>query len=219
MFKLFKELQDEANLPQEARLKMVKFYDKSTISAIILDNMRHKGYNTAFRMDAISIEFAELAVKQLAKFHALSYVLKERRPQYYKRKIKTIAQPFSFNEDMKELAVRMCRLAMNNLDEESRAKFKAFVSNFMERYAKCLCSESQWDVLCHGDFRPSNLLMKEEVSHDYYFKCNDMIKFVRHEVSYLDCTCFVVAKIDHLSHYDIDALHCVACFGFDSHSR
>lgn len=131
--------------------------------------MMKKGYTTTFRMDEMSLEYAELAVKELAKFHALSHVLKYRKPQYYERKIKTVTQPFSFNKDMRVLAGNMCRLAMNYLDEESRRKIEAFIPVFMEKYERILCSKSRWDVLCHGDFRPSNILMKKEVSFTYVY--------------------------------------------------
>lgn len=85
----------------------------------------------------MSLEYAELAVKELTKLHGLSYVLENRRPKYYERKIKTISQPNSFNDDMMVFIENMCRIATNNLEnKESQRKFEGFVPNFMKEFEK-----------------------------------------------------------------------------------
>lgn len=158
------KLQNEVSIPIEERYKFVKSYNDSNPSVIILENMIKKDFKTNFRMDVITLQYAEIAIAELAKFHALSFVLESKRSKYYDRKIKTIKLTFSFDEDWNAFVQNMCQIALNYLDADVRRKLENFIPNFNKKYRKYLEGRKARLCLRHGDYRPNNILIKETVS-------------------------------------------------------
>ncbi|KAJ8713721.1 hypothetical protein PYW07_014091 [Mythimna separata] len=158
---IFSKLQNEVKIPTEEKYKFVKSYGESNPNVIILENMSKKDFKTNFRKDVITLQYAEMAIAELAKFHALSFILETKRPKYFERKIKTIKATFSFDEDWDGFVQNMCQITLNYLDEDSRRKLEDFIPSFNEKYRKYL--EGNVGRLClrHGDFRPNNILVKE----------------------------------------------------------
>lgn len=164
LFKLFTELQETANVPDGERFKTIKCYPSGP-EAIMLDNFTRKGFTTPYRMDAISFQFAELAIEQLAKFHGLSFVLQELKPDYYNQKLKKLDQAFKFCEDFDTFYTNMFNLMTSNVSEARKKKLDPLLAGFLKKLPKYLTDkELIGSVVCHGDFRPNNILMKESVS-------------------------------------------------------
>lgn len=161
---IYTDLQNEVNLPNEEKYKFVKSYAESNPNVIILENMSKIDFKTNFCMDIITLQYAEMAITELAKFHALSFVLESKRPKYYERKIKTIKATFSFDEDWDGFVQNMCQITLNYLDEDIRRKLEDFISTFNEKYRKYLEGRTARLCLRHGDYRPNNILVKENVS-------------------------------------------------------
>lgn len=161
---IYKELQDEVHLPEDQRFKIIKSYSESTPNVIIMENMAIKGYKSSFSMDGTTLEFVKLAVKEIAKFHALSFVLEVKRPEYFESKIKHLKSSLKLNDDYKGYVKNMSELTKTVLDGENREKFEKFCPKFMEKILKCFTTKCGRDVLCHGDYRPHNILQKEIVS-------------------------------------------------------
>lgn len=162
--KIYTELQNEVHIPAEERYKFVKSHDESNPNVILLENMNKKDFITIFRMDVITLQYAEKAVAQLAKFHAMSFVLESKRPKYFERKIKTIKSTFSFDDDWDGFVQNMCQITLNYLDNDCRRKLEDFIPSFNEKYRKYLGDKSVRLCLRHGDYRPNNILVKETVS-------------------------------------------------------
>ncbi|CAH0398915.1 unnamed protein product [Chilo suppressalis] len=161
--KIYDELQDEANIPVDERLRMVKSYNESNFEAIILENLIKKGYTTPHRLEPISLQFAEMSVKQLAKFHALSFVLKCKKPEYYEKKIKPFTYPVEVCTEWEDYVVNACTAAANCLDDDLKVRLEKFKEKIVQVYRNYYGSPSDKSTcLCHGDFRANNILMKEE---------------------------------------------------------
>ncbi|XP_075979133.1 uncharacterized protein LOC142978539 [Anticarsia gemmatalis] len=159
--RIYMELQNDANVPFKERFKTVKIYNESTPEVIVLENMLKKGYRTNYRKDCMSLDDAEVTVKALAKFHALSFVLEAKRPMYFERKIKCLKTGVACNEDWRDFLMKRCEITLNYLKSESRRRFEAFIPKIYERFIELLTSKCSKKVLCHGDFRPNNILMKK----------------------------------------------------------
>ncbi|XP_026327887.1 uncharacterized protein LOC113236111 [Hyposmocoma kahamanoa] len=190
MFKIFAELQETIKVPDRERFKTVKCYPSGP-EAIMLDNLAKKGFTTPYRMDGISLQFAELAIKELAKFHGLSFVLQELKPDYYKQKLMVLDQPFKFCEDWKTFYTNMLNQMSSNLGDARKKKLELLFPDFIKKLPKYLTDkEPVGSVVCHGDYRPNNMLMKESngvvteiIPVDYqtiYYGCpiNDFIYFI-----------------------------------------
>ncbi|XP_034831392.1 uncharacterized protein [Maniola hyperantus] len=162
LWQIYEELQDKAKIPLEERFKMVKSYDETNSKVIILDNLTKKGYKTMPRLDVMSIEFAELSIKQLAKFHGLSFVLQNRNPEYFETKIKTIKQSFVYDDYWNDLAKKMCDTSTTRMDDATKNKIAKFFPISLEKYPKYMNGlNSKIKCLVHGDYKMNNVLLKE----------------------------------------------------------
>ncbi|RVE47387.1 hypothetical protein evm_007986 [Chilo suppressalis] len=160
---IYDELQDEVNIPVDERLRKAKSYNESNSEAIILENLSKKGYTTPNRLEPISLQFAEMSIKQLAKFHALSFVLKCKRPEYYEMKVKPFIYPVKVNKEWEDYVVTACATAANCLDSDLKVRLENFKENIVQVYKNFVSYPADKSTcLCHGDFRANNILMKEE---------------------------------------------------------
>ncbi|KAJ8715886.1 hypothetical protein PYW08_013171 [Mythimna loreyi] len=175
---IYSKLQNEVKVPIEEKYKFVESYEESNPNVIILENMSKKDFKTNFRKDVITLQYAEMAIAEMAKFHALSFILETKQPKYFERKIKTIKATFSFDEDWDGFVQNMCQFTLNYLDEDSQRKLEDFIPSFTEKYRKY--SEGSMGKRClrHGDYRPNNILVKENngvvsemITIDYQLIC------------------------------------------------
>ncbi|CAG4946481.1 unnamed protein product [Parnassius apollo] len=112
------ELQIEAEVPLHERFRVVQSYSESSTEAIILKNVAKEGFATFYRMDVMPLKFAELAVQQLARFHGLSFVIQQKRPEYFERKIKTLKQSLKLNDDFRAFCRTFFNYSVEGLDSE-----------------------------------------------------------------------------------------------------
>lgn len=173
--RIFTELQDEANVPVNERFKIAESYEECNPKSIILENLVKKGFKTYYRMDTISISYAKLCIQELAKFHALSMVIQEKRPQYFNEKIITMKQPFCFKEDWNGFVQNMYNYSISCLDPEVKKKVEKKILERVEDYPKYLNDTSGVCTICHGDYKLNNVMAKEVVSlnnstysHEFY---------------------------------------------------
>ncbi|XP_038206214.1 uncharacterized protein LOC119828185 [Zerene cesonia] len=159
---LYKKMQTDANIETHEMLKTVKCYDESSTDAIILENLKVKGFNVLFRMDVMSLKFAEAAIKELAKFHALSFVVQKKIPDYFNSKLKAFKPVLQFNEYFEQFTSKSVKLAIERLDEPVKEKITNNYSDLFSKFAQ-YTSDTNLSVncLCHGDFRANNILMRE----------------------------------------------------------
>jgi hypothetical protein len=171
--KIYNQLQEDANIPEAERFQIVKTYIDSNSEVTILDNLTKKGYTTCDRPDVISVDFAEMSIKQLAKFHALSFVLKNNMPDFFQSRIKAMKSLFSIQSEFKGLLEKLFNESLTFLDSESRSKIENYLPVMLDSYIKFVNRGADEAVcLCHGDFRPNNVMLIEKVSRNeflFYF--------------------------------------------------
>ncbi|GBP69997.1 hypothetical protein EVAR_39580_1 [Eumeta japonica] len=164
---LFDGLQNEAGIPDGEKFKFVKAYggsQKSNEELLILENMTRKGYTTSDRMKCVSEHFVECAITTLAKFHALSYVMKQLKCNEFRNitdnTLSTTAIKFNTDawiqviKNMEE-TVKSC---VSTPDMVTR--LNAFVKRMLEVFPDYHLPDER-SVICHGDYRPNNMLVKE----------------------------------------------------------
>lgn len=163
--KLFSVIQDEATVPQEERYKFVKAYEETNNNTIILENLSSKGFRTYEKMEDISITYAQLAVKEIAKFHALNFVVENKMPEYFSNKMKVLKNLFVFEDDFKGLMRNVCAHVASLYDNDVKKRIEKFCLKLIEKLPK-YCND-QTTVRCtliHGDFKKNNLLVRTQVS-------------------------------------------------------
>lgn len=90
LIKQIYDLQDKENVPIDDRFKAAAVFDECNDETFILENLTSRVFKTYFRKDVFNLQFAELAVKALARLHGLSLAMQKKRPDYFGNKIKTM---------------------------------------------------------------------------------------------------------------------------------
>ncbi|XP_013188551.2 uncharacterized protein LOC106133389 [Amyelois transitella] len=134
LLKIYDKLQTDAKVPHKERFKIVKSYEESSSEFIILENMNKNGYSTLNRLEPISYDFARLSVEQMAKFHALSFVLQREQPEYYDRKIKCQKHCFTFDDEWNKFIENFIQISMQCLDDEMKHKVEKIIPVVLKKY-------------------------------------------------------------------------------------
>ncbi|KAJ8715890.1 hypothetical protein PYW08_013175 [Mythimna loreyi] len=158
--KLFEELQEKAKVPIDERFRMVKMYDESNTEVIIMENVSKKGFVSGHKTNVVSLEFAEIAITELAKFHALSFVIKDTLPDFFETKIKTRKTPYNVGKQFCDFKQSLIKILMNNIDEDMKARVEKLCERLPEEFARHFNDETVKRCLIHADYKPDNILTK-----------------------------------------------------------
>ncbi|KAM3958583.1 uncharacterized protein ACR2FA_007422 [Aphomia sociella] len=155
------KLQVDAEVPLHERYNAPKCYNARNSEFLILEDLEKKGYTTPNRIDSISKDFARLSIQQLAKFHALSFVLQKRRPEYFDAKLKTLKIPYDFNDEWESFVNNFAGIVITEMEDDNniKNKIKKFVPKITKIVSGCM-GDTTVRCICHGDYKPNNLLMK-----------------------------------------------------------
>ncbi|KAJ2951414.1 hypothetical protein O0L34_g13558 [Tuta absoluta] len=158
---VYEELQNEAGVAPSDRFTIIKSYGECNSEVTILENVAVKGYKTCHRTYTMDLKVAEMALKELAKFHALSFVLKANRPEYYKKNIKGFKHAFVFNKEFERIVSNIAKICAKHVKDGTREKLEQFLKNYGSKWRNYqLDQKSTVCCLCHGDFRLNNILIK-----------------------------------------------------------
>ncbi|XP_063827836.1 uncharacterized protein LOC135077225 [Ostrinia nubilalis] len=163
LFKFFEKIEDKYNIPKEERLKIVKGYSETNEEVIILEDVSHLGYKTLDRFDVMSIKFAELAIEQLAKLHAMSFIIRNENPKYFEENVKTMSSLYQLDNFEFEVFLRKCfNKAKETLDEDAKIKLDNFFPKMLKKYSTYfVISPDEAVCVTHTDYRTNNVLVKE----------------------------------------------------------
>ncbi|XP_028175283.1 uncharacterized protein LOC114363684 [Ostrinia furnacalis] len=191
VFNYFEKIEDKYNIPVEERLNTVKGYSETNDEVIILEDVSCKGYKTGDRFKVVSLKFAELSIKELAKFHAMSFIIRNENPKYFENNMKSLRSLFKINEQLKTHLRRTFDKAKETLDETAKLKLEKIVPKMIDTFHKYIVVEPE-EAICitHTDYRPDNILVKEidgeavkVIPVDYQIACfgcpvNDFLYFI-----------------------------------------
>lgn len=165
--RILTKLQDEAKIPPRERYNFVKCYEESNIEFIIMENVAKKGYAICERFNIATLEFAKKCIENLAKFHALSFVLQAKMPEYFKDKIEKLEHPFRIDEKCETFLTNNYNACLDYLDDSAKIRFKNFLgaaSDLLERFKNYTFEPNSTLCFCHGDYKSSNVMKRECVS-------------------------------------------------------
>ncbi|CAB3220334.1 unnamed protein product [Arctia plantaginis] len=158
---IFKLLQDEENIPFNERFKMPYSFQECNPKSIILEHLGKKGFKLYNRMEIVPLQYAERCTEELAKFHALSFVIQEKRPEYFKNHVLTKKQPYNFGEEWYAFVENIATYSINCLTPEVKEKVKKKLLQKAANYPKYMTDTSTVRTLCHGDYKLNNIMAKE----------------------------------------------------------
>ncbi|XP_026755823.3 uncharacterized oxidoreductase dhs-27-like [Galleria mellonella] len=162
----YESIQNDHQVPAAERLRIPKFYGYNPTvyeETIVLENLAAKGFTTYDRFKSINWEYASKSVTSMAKFHALSIVYSEEYPEEYKR----VLDMMKFQVDAISIFIReglkkYQNIAIAAASENNKSKLK----NYLESKVSLdvivnFYKPGRLHILCHGDYRPSNLMHRE----------------------------------------------------------
>ncbi|CAH0589909.1 unnamed protein product [Chrysodeixis includens] len=163
---VFEKIQDKYNVSPEHRYVFPKFFGAQSTygkESVVMEDLTEGGYSTYSRFKCLDFEHAAAAVECLARFHALSFAFQHEDPEGFAKvaeKVKHVKQPAT--PDMKSTFMKMVASAVEATRNEHKEKMlKFFDEMYLDEFDKFRRPLST-TVLCHGDYRASNMLFKRQ---------------------------------------------------------
>lgn len=137
---------------------------------IILEDLRVKGFVMHPKEESAPADHAHLVIENLAKLHAISFAIKDQRPDIYEelRKVDDILTVFYKSTNLVKLWVCGLDRAIATLRNERHVEIiKEVKKNFVEYFIECVKPPifEPFGVIGHGDCWKNNMLFQY---HDQY---------------------------------------------------
>ncbi|KAK4884221.1 hypothetical protein RN001_000492 [Aquatica leii] len=194
LFREFRLIQQEKNITDP--FKSYPEYFTSSLQncgeSIVLQDLKAYGYKHWNRENPTDFNHAVLLMKEYGRFHALSFAIRDQKPQLFEDIIENTRLSWFHNLNQKvihDLSKDRVEQALNTLnpieDKLVYDKFKQFSENMFEVLLECIdvTSASQYDVVNHVDCSLSNFMFKYEDQEDPHKPTS--ICFLDWQLSYL----------------------------------
>lgn len=167
LVKVYEKIQDKNQLSPEHRFEFPRFFGGQSVEGeetVVLEDLTAKGFDSFSRFKSIDWEHAACAVEYLARFHALSFAYQKEDPDNFARdaeQVKTRRRDEAVSSSFTETWKRMVSSAINVAKEEHKERLAKLLEadNGRDEFHKFKTPLST-TVLCHGDFRISNMLFR-----------------------------------------------------------
>uniref|UniRef100_A0A2H1VB90 SFRICE_008175 n=1 Tax=Spodoptera frugiperda TaxID=7108 RepID=A0A2H1VB90_SPOFR len=163
--KIYRNIEDQCGIPDGLKLNVSKYYGSITElneEAMVLQDLVAAGYEAYDRFKSIDWPYAQAATRELAKLHACAWAYGKQDPEGFDDVTKNLVFDVKMEEsETVNYGTKMIEKAFHTLNiEEYKVKlvkfFEAFEQNSYEEFQK----SSRRQTLCHGDYKPSNLMHK-----------------------------------------------------------
>lgn len=131
--------------------------------AIVMQDMCFEGYQPFVNCIFIDNCQMRVALESLARFHACSFILKERDMNTYTEAIK-VCEPITSKSQKRNLRLMKRRLdqALENFEATSYEPVLLNLSENLVKFVEAI-SKTRYTCICHGELWKENILFKYEV--------------------------------------------------------
>ncbi|XP_055376447.1 uncharacterized protein LOC129608768 [Condylostylus longicornis] len=139
--------------------------DKNAI--LILENLVSLGYKVADRLESFDYKHTIIALRDLAKFHALPMSLRILKPKIFKENIMPYLRRFditkNFGKDLNDKLIKNAKKDIESLKDFSSEAFMKKVDYFIDNSCKYMantneCEDSLFTTIAHYDFWVNNMM-------------------------------------------------------------
>lgn len=140
--------------------------EESEMYILIMEDLRVKNFEMWPKEKMISLDHELLVLRELAKFHALSFAMKDQRPaefDEFKQQLKDVSYEIVIGGSLKSFIHQSVERLENALE---RPEHKQLVQNFQKRYLQVMeeflvgPSSTEFAVIRHGDCWNNNFLFQ-----------------------------------------------------------
>lgn len=187
LFPTFVNFQKERGLTEsESFISFPKCYlavmnEENEEYLIIMDDLRTKGYSMWPKNKPISLAHCKLVVQELAKFHAVSYALKDQKPEVFEefKQINDIYRQFYDSPYALDFMKKLYNKLIDSLKSEEYKVILATARDNFLQYLKDVLDEEvneELGILTHGDIWNNNIIYHYQngVGHERQVKCSQI---------------------------------------------
>ncbi|XP_063825607.1 uncharacterized protein LOC135075178 [Ostrinia nubilalis] len=166
-----------------------------------------QGYKVHDRFQKLSLDHVSLAVKNLAKLHALSFVLEKSQPEKFEeiKKACYFDVQYADVELMPKSLFSYYEVSVNVVkDASAKKKLQDNISNVLRILHKCAMPDTKYSTICHGDCWNNNILYKYQKSRPVDVMFIDC-QLLRYASPVTDISYYLYMTTDHefrLKYYD-----------------
>lgn len=170
----YRELEREVGLKEDELIDILPKYYQSRLSlspdvdfddnaVILMENLKMRGYYTNNRVTGCDHEHSKIAIRAMARFHALGMATKFKRPEYFKvlkersKCLNLKSEGFeNMNDDMVEKIAEDPEL-VPHID---RCKAVIYGINLEELWVNA--PDEPWSTIVHADFWVNNIMFHRD---------------------------------------------------------
>ncbi|XP_037295154.1 uncharacterized protein LOC119189473 [Manduca sexta] len=161
LIKIYENLQEKHNVPQDKRFVAPKCYGCSSKlyeEVLVLEDLSAQGFTVYDRMKSVDWDYASKAVEEIAKFHALSVAFEKENKEEFNEYVGTLT--FSLDKETTKHFTDIINKGVNLIKEENRSRVEAFIASVGRLDDDDMFKPVKLNVLAHCDNRVSNQMYR-----------------------------------------------------------
>ncbi|XP_034255229.1 uncharacterized protein LOC117653563 [Thrips palmi] len=141
-------------------------------AAILLEDMRQRGFGTGNRVVGLDLEDAKLVLEKLAVLQALGVALRNKRPQVYADTVQRACRDFQMGGDgtaeFEDSAAKFAACILHNVNKSERARrhhdavAKVCAESGLGRDEKFPDAREPFATIFHNDLWTNNMLLRRD---------------------------------------------------------
>ncbi|CAL1684010.1 unnamed protein product [Lasius platythorax] len=170
----YKQLERDAGLKEDELFDILPKYYQSRLSlspdvdfddnaVILMENLKTRGYYICDRVKGCDLEHSRIAIRAMARFHALGMAVKYKQPEYFevlKQRSKCIELMM---EEFKNLQKDMLKRIAEDPEIAVYAdRCNAAVSISMKQGMWDILPDEPWSTIVHADFWVNNIMFHRD---------------------------------------------------------
>jgi len=132
---------------------------------VAMRDLSDDGYVLRDKKVPLDYEHITMIIKNLARLHAVSFFLREKDPELFKRCSEHVPKTLNYGDTFEKIIIMMPEKVQSRIvDQTNKSKLKSFggaVVQNIHNYMNASLTDP-YNVICHGDLWNNNILFKYE---------------------------------------------------------